>query len=58
MNEPDPRISPVRKWAVAVTVMTGAIVAVLDISVVNVALPHMMGNFGVSQSEVTWVATS
>jgi len=34
------------------------IVAVLDISVVNVALPHMMGNFGVSQSEVTWVATS
>jgi len=58
MSEPSPEISPIRKWAVAVTVMTGAIVAVLDISVVNVALPHMMGNFGVSQSEVTWVATS
>jgi DHA2 family multidrug resistance protein len=40
------------------TVMLGTFVAVMDISVVNVALPHMMGSFGQSQSAITWVATS
>ncbi len=33
------------KWLVAGTVMFGAFMAVMDISVVNVALPHMMGSF-------------
>ena len=32
--------------------------AVLDVSVVNVALPHMMGNFGQNISSITWVATA
>lgn len=32
--------------------------SVMDVSVVNVALPHMMGSFGRTLSEVTWVATS
>ena len=40
------------------TVMLGTFVAVMDISVVNVALPHMMGSFGQSQSAITWIATS
>lgn len=31
--------------------------AVMDISVVNVALPHMMGAFGQDLSTITWVAT-
>jgi DHA2 family multidrug resistance protein len=46
------------KWVVAMTVMLGTFVAVMDISVVNVALPHMMGTFGQSQSAITWIATS
>jgi DHA2 family multidrug resistance protein len=46
------------KWVVAMTVMLGTFVAVMDISVVNVALPHMMGSFGQSQSAITWIATS
>jgi len=46
------------KWVVAMTVMLGTFVAVMDISVVNVALPHMMGAFGQSQSAITWIATS
>lgn len=58
MNEASHGVSPVNKWVVALTVMTGAFMAVMDVSVVNVALPHMMGNFGVSQSEITWVAAS
>jgi len=30
----------------------------MDVSVVNVSMPHMMGNFGQTQSAITWVATS
>jgi len=37
--------------------MLGTFVAVMDISVVNVALPHMMGSFGRDISSITWVAT-
>ncbi len=46
------------KWLVALTVMFGSFMAVMDISVVNVALPQMMGSFGASLSEITWVATA
>ncbi len=45
------------KWVIALTVMLGAFVAVMDISVVNVALPHMIGSFGSSLSAITGVAT-
>ncbi len=43
---------------VAGTVVFGAFMAVMDMSVVNVALPHMMGSFGQDQSSITWVATA
>jgi DHA2 family multidrug resistance protein len=45
------------KWMITVTVMTGTIMAALDISIVNVALPHMRGSLGASVEEITWVAT-
>jgi DHA2 family multidrug resistance protein len=47
-----------KKWLVTVAVMSGTFLAVMDVSVVNVSLPHMMGNFGQSLSSITWVATS
>src|SRR6202045_5516464 len=31
---------------------------VLDISIANVALPHIAGNLGASQDESTWILTS
>lgn len=45
------------KWIITVTVMTGTIMAALDTSIVNVALPYMRGNLGASIEEITWVAT-
>jgi DHA2 family multidrug resistance protein len=51
-----PRPAP-NKWLVTVTVMTGAIMAALDTSIVNVALPFMRGNLGASVEEITWVTT-
>ncbi len=50
--------SEVSKWIVALTVVFGTFMAVMDISVVNVSLPHMMGSFGQDLSSITWVATS
>jgi DHA2 family multidrug resistance protein len=50
--------SDTNKWLIAVTVILGTYVAVIDVTVVNVAMPHMMGTFGVSLDAVTWVAVS
>lgn len=46
------------KWLIAVAVLFGAFMAVMDISVVNVSMPHMMGTFGEDISAITWVATA
>jgi MFS transporter, DHA2 family, multidrug resistance protein len=46
------------KWMVALAVIFGTFIAVMDVSVVNVALPHMQGSFGQDLSAITWVATS
>ncbi len=38
-------------------IMLGTFMAILDSSIVNVALPHMMSAFGVNQNQIEWVAT-
>ena len=45
------------KWAIAITVALGAILEVIDMSIVNVALPHMQGNLGATLAEIGWVIT-
>jgi DHA2 family multidrug resistance protein len=37
--------------------MLGLIMAIIDTSIVNVALPSMAGNLGASVDEISWVAT-
>jgi DHA2 family multidrug resistance protein len=46
------------KWVIAGTVMTGTIMAVLDSSIVNVALPDMSGTLGATIEQITWVVTA
>ncbi|MGH7593207.1 MAG: DHA2 family efflux MFS transporter permease subunit [Gemmatimonadales bacterium] len=48
---------PVHKWLITGSVMTGSIMAALDSSIVNVALPDMSGSLGVTIEEITWVIT-
>ena len=48
---------PANKWIVSATVLIGTIMAVLDSSVVNVALPDMSGTLGATIEEITWVVT-
>lgn len=45
------------KWLVALPVMLAALTAVLDSSIVNVALPNMQSSFGAGVDEIDWVIT-
>ena len=45
-------------WTVVVAVMLIALLEVLDVTVVNVSLPHMIGTFGATPDQITWVVTS
>jgi DHA2 family multidrug resistance protein len=42
---------------ITLTVMLGMIMAIIDSSIVNVALSQMAGNLGASIDEISWVAT-
>ena len=46
------------KWLVAGSIAIGAIMAMIDASIVNVALPHIRGSVGATIQEITWVSTA
>jgi DHA2 family multidrug resistance protein len=46
------------RWLIAIAVMLGTVLEMVDTSIVNVALPHMQGSFSASVDEITWVVTS
>src|SRR5580704_17461154 len=46
------------KWLVAAAVLLGAILTILDGSIVNVALPYMQTSFGVGVDRISCVVTS
>jgi len=48
----------VNPWLVAVAVMFGTFMEVLDTTVVNVSLPHIAGSLSASIDEATWALTS
>jgi len=53
--------SPVRevgKWTVAVSIAIGSLMATIDTSIVNVAMPQIRGELGASLQEITWVTTA
>ncbi|HQB14367.1 MAG TPA: DHA2 family efflux MFS transporter permease subunit [Syntrophales bacterium] len=48
----------VNKWLIAAIIMLPTFLQVMDISVVNVSLPHIQGSLNAGVDEVTWVITS
>ena len=46
------------KWAIAFSVALGALLEIIDTSIVNVALTDMQASLGATLSEVGWVITS
>lgn len=50
--------SPYYRWIVLLIIMLGTFMAILDTSIVNVALPHMMSSFAVDREKIEWVVTA
>jgi DHA2 family multidrug resistance protein len=48
----------VNKWAIAVAVALGALLEIVDTSIVNVALADMQAELGATLSAIGWVVTS
>ena len=46
-----------RQWAIVITASIGAMLEVIDVSIVNVALTHIQANLGATLAEVGWVVT-
>ncbi|HEX4932970.1 MAG TPA: DHA2 family efflux MFS transporter permease subunit, partial [Gemmatimonadaceae bacterium] len=44
------------KYKIALAVTLAAVLELIDTSIVNVAIPHMMGNLGATVDEITWVS--
>src|ERR1044071_3249214 len=53
-----PPLSATRRWTITGTVMLITIMQVLDVTVTNVALPHIQGSLSAGVDEVAWVLTS
>ncbi|HEV3241765.1 MAG TPA: DHA2 family efflux MFS transporter permease subunit [Methyloceanibacter sp.] len=56
---PEPaRFQPKPSAALVIAVVLTAVLEVLDITIVSVAIPHMLGTFGATSDQITWVLTS
>ena len=49
--------SGVYRWSVLGILMVGTFTIMLNSSIVNIALPHMMSTFGVNRNQIEWVTT-
>jgi DHA2 family multidrug resistance protein len=53
----EPRRGAEHRYVIAFAVVLAAMMQVIDSSIVNVALPDMMGNLGASLDDIAWVST-
>ena len=52
------RYGPAYKWYATISVMMGCIATILSSTMFNVALPDIMGEFGMGQDQVQWLSTA
>ena len=45
------------RYLIAFAVVSASVLELVDTSIVNVAIPHMMGNLGATLEEIAWVST-
>ena len=45
------------RYMIALAVVLASVLQVIDTSIVNVAIPHMMGTLGATVDEIAWVST-
>jgi DHA2 family multidrug resistance protein len=52
------RFGPKYRWLVTGTALLGAMTMVLSATIANVAVPHVMGAYGIGQDQAQWMATA
>ena len=52
------RYGPAYKWYATASVMIGCIATILSSTMFNVAMPDIMGEFGMGQDQVQWLSTA
>ncbi len=45
------------KWLVTLSISFGTLMGAIDMSIVNVALPHIRGSVSATVQEITWIST-
>lgn len=53
----EPAVEAAAKWPLTLTVLMGTVAVVLNATVVNVAIPPIMADFGMSQLAAQWLST-
>ncbi len=51
-------MSKAQRAIITITVITASVMQLIDTSIVNVALPHIMGNLGADLDDASWVVTA
>jgi DHA2 family multidrug resistance protein len=46
-----------KKWVITLTVITAALLELIDTTIVNVSLPQIQGNLGATLEDVAWITT-
>ncbi|HEY1286253.1 MAG TPA: MFS transporter [Solirubrobacterales bacterium] len=58
MTEQHPQTSERRRWLALYVLCAGVLMIVLDVTIVNVALPSIQDDLGFSQSKLAWVVNA
>ncbi|TDW99391.1 DHA2 family efflux MFS transporter permease subunit [Dinghuibacter silviterrae] len=46
-----------RRWIITITVIVASLLELIDTTIVNVALPNIMGNLGATLEDANWIVT-
>nr|MBC7613286.1 DHA2 family efflux MFS transporter permease subunit [Pseudopedobacter sp.] len=46
-----------KKWVITLTVITAALLELIDTTIVNVSLPQIQGNLGATLEDIAWITT-
>src|SRR5690606_39859033 len=56
--QPNPTPTVPHRGMITCSIMLATIMQVVDMTIVNVALPHMQGSMSATQDQIAWVLTS
>lgn len=46
-----------KKWIITITVITAALLELIDTTIVNVSMPQIQGNLGATLEDIAWITT-